>query len=122
MAFKFETLEIWKLALDFADYIYELAGKFPQSERFELASQIRRSASSVPANIAEGSGGSSVKDFQNYLDIAVKSICETVSHFALAKERGCINESEYGELKERAEVLVKRIKVFRRWLSEHRRF
>jgi four helix bundle protein len=122
MAFKFETLEIWKLALEFADRIYALTNEFPQDARFELTSQIRRSASSASANIAEGSGGSSVKDFQNYLDIAVKSVYETVSHLALARRRSYLNESQHGELKDKAEVLVKKIKVFKRWLDEHQKF
>lgn len=122
MAFKFESLEIWKLALEFADFARNLARKFPQEERFGLTSQVFRSSSSPSANIAEGSGGSSVKDFQNYLDIAIKSVYETVSHFALALRREYISKSEYEELKKKAEVLVKRIKAFKSWLDKHGRF
>ncbi|PJC23215.1 four helix bundle protein [candidate division WWE3 bacterium CG10_big_fil_rev_8_21_14_0_10_48_23] len=122
MSFKFETLDIWKLALELADGVYELTRKFPQDERFELTSQTRRSASSVPANIAEGSGGSSVKDFQNYLDIAIKSIYETVSHLALARRRGYINESKYTEQKNKAEALIRKIKAFKGWLTKRERF
>lgn len=122
MAFKFESLEIWKLAVEFADDSFDLTKKFPPEERFELTSQARRSTSSPAANIAEGSGGSSVKDFQNYLDIAIKSVYETVSHFALALRREYISNSEYEELKKKAEVLVRRIKAFKNWLDKHGRF
>lgn len=122
MAFKFESLEIWKLALDFANEIYGLIKEFPNDEKFELASQVRRSASSIPANIAEGSGGSSVKDFQNFLDIALKSVYETISHLALALRRGYIVEEDYENLKGEAETLVKKIKSFKSWLDKSGKF
>jgi len=109
MAFKFETLEIWKLAIEYSDGVYDLTEKFPDDERFGLTAQTRRSSSSVPANMAEGSGGSSVKDFQNYLDIAIKSVYEAVSHLVLAKKR-------------QAEKLVRKIKAFRCWLDERGKF
>ena len=122
MAFKFESLEIWKLGLEFADQVYDLTKKFPESERFELTSQARRSASSASANIAEGSGGSSVKDFQNFLDIALKSICETVSHLALALKRDYLDEGDYTIRKDKAEVLVRKIKSFKSWLDKNGKF
>ena len=57
MAFKFENLEVWQLALDYADLVYELADKLPDSEKFNLRSQITRAATSIALNIAEGSTG-----------------------------------------------------------------
>lgn len=120
--FKFETLEIWKLAIEYSDGVYDLTDKFPDEERFGLTAQARRSSSSAPASIAEGSGGSSVNDFQNYLDIALKSIYETVSHLALAEKRGYITKEEYEEQKAQAEKLVRKIKAFKRWLDENKKF
>jgi hypothetical protein len=55
MAFKFERLEVWGLALDYVDLTYELASKLPRDEEYNLKSQIRRAATSITLNIAEGS-------------------------------------------------------------------
>jgi hypothetical protein len=55
MPFKFEGLEVWQLALDYIDVIYEIASQLPRSEEYNLKSQIARAATSVALNIAEGS-------------------------------------------------------------------
>jgi four helix bundle protein len=63
MAFRFEELGIWKDAILFAKLIYKLTERFPSRELFSLTDQLRRCAVSIAANIAEGSGSSSKKDF-----------------------------------------------------------
>lgn len=55
--YKFEKLEVWKLALGYIDLIYDIADELPRSEDYNLKSQIRRAATSVALNIAEGSTG-----------------------------------------------------------------
>lgn len=55
MPYKFEQLDVWKLALDYIDLIYQLAEKLPRSEQYNLKSQIVRAATSIALNIAEGS-------------------------------------------------------------------
>lgn len=57
MAFKFEQLEVWELALNYLDLIYEIAKQLPRSEDYNLNSQIRRAATSISLTIAEGSMG-----------------------------------------------------------------
>jgi hypothetical protein len=57
MPFKFEKLEVWQLALDYSDLIYDIADQLPHSEAYNLRSQITRAATSVALNIAEGSTG-----------------------------------------------------------------
>ncbi len=52
--FSFEKLEVWRKALDFAESIYQLTAKFPPDEKFGLVSQLRRTAFSISANVAEG--------------------------------------------------------------------
>lgn len=116
--FKFEKLEIWKESIHFSKKIYKITFSFPRSEQFTLSDQFRRSSSSIPANIAEGSGSSSKKDFSRYLDIAVKSIFETISHLYLAKELNYISEMSLKDLYNDAEILVKRINSFKKWLME----
>jgi four helix bundle protein len=60
--FSFEQLEMWNLSMDFVTEIYELLKQFPENEKYALTSQIRRAAISVPSNIAEGTGRSSIKE------------------------------------------------------------
>ena len=57
MPFKFEKLEIWKLAIDLANEIHILTRNFPKEEMFSLTSQMKRAADSISLNIAEGSTG-----------------------------------------------------------------
>ena len=80
MSFRFETLTIWQEARQFTSEIYFLTKKFPKEELFSLTDQIKRSSSSIAANIVEGSGSASKKDFAHYIDVGVKSLYETVSH------------------------------------------
>lgn len=92
MAFRFEKLEIWSDSIKYTKEIYKIIKNFPREELFALTDQLKRSASSIPANIAEGSGSSSAKEFLHFLDISGKSLYETVSHLYLAKELNYITE------------------------------
>ena len=65
MAFRFESLEIWKLSLIYASHLYDVAQKFPIEERFALEDQLRRAAVSISNNIAEGSGSATDKNFRS---------------------------------------------------------
>lgn len=118
MAFKFESLDVWKKANAYTLEIYRITRTFPREELFSLTSQIKRSASSIAANIAEGAGSSSKKDFSHFLDIAIKSTYETVSHVFLAWQLGYISEETKNSLYEDAEVLTKRIQSFRIYLRK----
>jgi len=74
--------------------IYQLTGEFPNSEHFGLISQMRRSAISIPSNIAEGSGKSSNKDFIRFLEISHSSSFELETQLILSNDLGFITESE----------------------------
>lgn len=118
MAFRFETLDIWKESNSFVEKIYKISRKFPREEMFALTDQLRRSASSISANIAEGSGSNTKKDFSHYLDISIKSIFETVSHLYLANQQDYISEQQRKNLYDEAEILVKKIQSFKKWLNK----
>lgn len=111
--FRFEQLEIWKSAIKYTTNIYLLTKKFPKEETFSLTDQLRRSATSIAANIAEGSGGSSKKDFCHYLDISIKSTYESVSHLEVAKEQHYITEDERIIYYDEAEKLARKIRSFK---------
>ena len=61
MKFKFEDLEVWQLGMELTDRIYELSIKYPKIERYNLKTQLISSVTSIPLNIAEGSGKGSKK-------------------------------------------------------------
>jgi four helix bundle protein len=79
MAYKFERLEVWQLAMDYADMIYALADKLPRSEDFNLKSQITRAVTSVSLNIAEGSTSQSDPEQARFVGLAIRSLIETVA-------------------------------------------
>ena len=113
MAFRFEGLEIFHVAVDFSAKVHELVKKFPAQEQFDLTSQARRAANSIVLNIAEGSGRGTKKDFSRFLDMAIGSTFETVACFFLAKKQGYISNGELEQLKRDGELLSKRINAFK---------
>lgn len=114
---RFETLDIWKNSIDFGVSVYKLTKSFPKDELYSLTNQLRRAAVSISSNIAEGSGGDSVKDFQRFLDIAAKSTLETISQIQFAIKLEYTTSLEVTKLLESATILTKRIYAFRNSLS-----
>lgn len=107
--FRFEKLDVWRVAIDLADRVYELTKTFPADERFGLTNQMRRAAVSVSSNIAEGSGRASDRDFARFIEIAYGSLMEVVSQSAIARKREYLAQQSfdaiYGELHELARML-----------------
>src|SRR3972149_10790505 len=93
MSFKFEQLDVWQLSLDYSDLIYGLAEKLPDSERFNLKSQIIRAATSVSLNIAEGSTGQSDPEQSRFLGMAIRSLIETVACQRLISRRQYVTDN-----------------------------
>jgi len=105
----FEDLEIWRLSHSLTLDIYKLVKSFPSEERYILIQQLLKSAQSVPANIAEGMGKYSKKEFLQFLIIARGSAEETKYHLILAKDLGYIEESLFKRLKEDYILLGKKL-------------
>ena len=93
-------LEVWKLAHELTVAVYKITATFPKLEQFGLTSQLRRSTSSIPANIVEGQARQHKKEFIQFLYIAKGSAEETNYHLFLSKELGYINGEEYKPLEE----------------------
>jgi four helix bundle protein len=79
MAYKFEKLEVWQMALDYSDMLYALIDKLPYTENDNLKDQLRRAATSIGLNIAEGSTSSSDAEQARYIGHAIRSLIETVA-------------------------------------------
>ena len=86
----YKDLGVWQLAMVLAVEAYQLAVKLPPNERFELASQLRRSAASIPANIAEGFGCQSLGDYVRFLRVANGSLKELETQILLAERLGLL--------------------------------
>lgn len=91
MHHNFKELTVWQEARDLCKEVYVLSQDFDLGERFGLVSQIRRSVVSISANIAEGSGYGSDKQFLRFLHMALGSACETESHVYLALDLGYLS-------------------------------
>jgi four helix bundle protein len=78
------NLDVWKKAVEFSVQIYKATEGFPRDERFGLTSQLRRAAVSIAANIAEGAGRKSKKEFANFLSISQGSASEVETEIIIA--------------------------------------
>ena len=82
----FTQLRTWQKAKSLVVFVYEATKKFPKEEIFGLSSQVRRSAVSVPSNIAEGFSRSGVNDKRHFYTMSLGSLTETLNHIYIARE------------------------------------
>lgn len=90
----FRTLNVWQRACGLALDVYQHTAGFPVEERFGLTSQIRRSAVSVPSNIAEGCGRDGDREFARFLQVAMGSASEMECHSQTPRSRTCFRASK----------------------------
>ena len=81
----YENLKVWQEAMSLVEIVYSLTKQFPSYEKFDLISQLRRSAISIPSNIAEGKGRNSDKEFKQFLYIARGSLFELRTQLEIAR-------------------------------------
>ena len=86
--FRFEKLTVWQSARQLCGEVYRVTQHFPKEELFGLTSQLRRAAVSITANIAEGSGRNSDRDFAHFLEMAYGSAMETAALLHVATDTG----------------------------------
>lgn len=104
----FKKFVVWQKSHQLTLQAYRNTRAFPREELFGLTSQIRRAAASIPANIAEGSGRSSDKEFARFLTISAGSASELQYHFILARDLGYLNSDEFDQLENQV-IEVKRM-------------
>lgn len=88
---QFEKLKIWQKAMDLVVDIYKCTDSFPSEEKYGLTSQMRRSAVSIPSNIAEGSGRNSNQQFNYFLGVASGSTSELITQTFLSERLNLID-------------------------------
>ena len=93
-----KDLEVWKKSMDLVEDVYNLMKQLPESEKYGLISQIKRSSISIPSNIAEGAARGSTKEFIRFLDIASGSLSELETQLLLLERLGfCSTEENLSE-------------------------
>ena len=97
--FSFEKLNVWQDTRSFVSFVYKITQKFPDYEKFGVTNQIRRTALSVSANIAEGSSRTSFKDQAHFTQLAYSSLMEVLSHFCIALDLDFISKETFELLK-----------------------
>jgi four helix bundle protein len=88
----FQELVVWKKAMELTKEVYTLVKSLPIEERYALSDQMRRAATSIPSNIAEGNGRNSTKEYVNFLAIARGSEAELCTQILLCVELGYVRE------------------------------
>jgi four helix bundle protein len=87
-------LDVWQLSMDLAEMVYGLARTFPSSERYVLTNQLQRAVIAVPANIGEGRGRGTRRDYAHFVTIARGSLLETQTYILLAVRLGFVRQSD----------------------------
>jgi four helix bundle protein len=101
----FKRFVVWKRAYRLALELHQVVDTFERRHRFRLGDQLVRSATSIPANITEGSGRESVREFRRYLTIAMGSATELEHHLMLARDLSVVDDqSAKGYIDETLEI------------------
>ena len=110
----FKDLIIWQKGMEIAEKCYFLTKKFPKEELYSMILQIRKSSSSIPANISEGYGRRSTGDYKRFLNIAQGSVNETETHLLLSARVGLCTSKDIAmiinDLKEETRMISALIK------------
>jgi four helix bundle protein len=108
----FKKLKVWNKAHQWVLKIYRITASFPPDERLGLVVQLRRSAASISAKIAEGCGRESMRELSRFLIIAAASANKAEYQLLLAYDLGYIDEKTYCELNENIDEVKKMLNSF----------
>ncbi|MGA3165070.1 MAG: four helix bundle protein [Terriglobia bacterium] len=92
----YKELDVWRTSVALTTELYKLTSRFPDTERYGLTSQIRRAATSIAANIAEGWGRGSTGEYIQFLTVARGSLMELETHLIVACNLHFLNSDEFG--------------------------
>lgn len=108
----FRNLLIWQKSMVLVTKIYTVTNNFPKEEVFGLTSQIKRSAISIPSNIAEGLGRESSQEFLRFLKISIGSLFELQTQLEIAKNIIYLDEETFNNLYEDTRELERMLVSF----------
>ena len=113
----FRDLRVWVLAHEVTLAVYRITAAFPREELFGLTSQIRRSAASIPANLAEGCGRNGNAEFARFCSIAMGSASELDYHLLLARDLNLLKSDDYEDLSPQVTDLKRMLTGLRKKLT-----
>jgi four helix bundle protein len=116
--FRFQDLEIWKLAIEIANELFDIADELEKKHLYRFAEQLRAAGMSMSNNISEGSGSNSNKEFSQFLNIARRSTFENANILIILNKRNLINDTTMASLVERLDILCRKITNFQKSLTK----
>jgi len=116
--YKFQSLIIYQISLDYIDQVYDLVQRLPAKEKYNLSSQLIRAATSIALNIAEGSTGQPDKEQSRFLSMSLRSYLECVACLDLIQRRNYISPDFLDNLRKTGRNLFYKITRFRKALQE----
>ncbi|NIO49113.1 MAG: four helix bundle protein [Candidatus Aminicenantes bacterium] len=114
--FRFQDLEIWQLAIEIADELFDIADYLEKKHLYRFAEQLRASGMSMSNNIAEGSGSTYKKEFNQFLNIAKRSTFENSNILILLQRRNLIDNNDLERLLDKLDHLCRKISNFQKTL------
>ena len=115
--FRFQDLKIWHLAIEIADELFDIADDLEQKRLYRFADQLRGAGMSMSNNIAEGSGSSSKKEFNQFLNMARRSTFENANILILLQKRKLISQDSLDQLLNKLDSLCRQITSFQNSLK-----
>lgn len=112
--FRFQDLEIWQMAIEIAEDLFDIADDLDRKSLYQFAEQLRGAGMSMSNNIAESSGSSSKKEFVQFLNIAKRSTFENANIVILLRRRDLITSETERNLLERLDKLSRKITNFKK--------
>ena len=112
-----KDLDVWKESIDHVSFVYKITNNFPKTEIYGLTSQIRRSAVSIPSNIAEGSGRNNWKEPYYFIGIANGSASELETQLILANNLEFLSEKDSKLILDKVERVRKLISGYKRYVK-----
>jgi four helix bundle protein len=104
-----KDLDVWKDSIDFVTKIYKMTSQFPKEEIYGITSQIRRSAVSIPSNIAEGAARKYTNEFRQFLYIALSSSAELNTQLIISNNLGYFDQENFNYCIFHLELISKRL-------------
>ncbi|MFN2261370.1 MAG: four helix bundle protein [Psychroflexus sp.] len=114
----YKELKIWQKSIDLVENVFHLISDFPNSEKYGLIDQIKRSAISVPSNIAEGAGRNSNKDFSRFLSISKGSLNELNTQLVISNRLNFVDNDKLNQVEESINEIQKMIYKFNQSLEK----
>ncbi|SHM16792.1 four helix bundle protein [Flavobacterium saccharophilum] len=116
----FRDLLIWQKSMSLVTEIYQLTNSFPKEEIYGLSSQIRRSAISIPSNIAEGYGRDGNSDYLRFLNISISSLFEIQTQLEISYNLKYINQIQFNKTNGESREIERMLSAFIRKIKDRK--